>query len=336
VPSHIDTDWAVANDVNVTHLKDKLGTKGLPTGEIELKGTLAYEIAPPGQGLKAMMTALGCSRVHNAMAAAGVMHRALMESICWAAHRETFGAKLVDRPMIQQDILDIQTEWLAGSALAFEAAHAFDLAHKDTANDPAKAGWSRVATALAKFRTAEGAVWCAGRALEIVGGNGYTEDYPVARQYRDAKVLAVWEGPRHIQALELMRMLGAENGGPLFLDRVNAIAQALPKSMQVQRFNLLYLGKTVKKALDDLAANPAQAPQVAEKYLQGMSDTLAYALMCEEAAWELANCNDAEKQHFADRFYDRAALRHLQMKPDASPLQAAFGKWLSGMGFPAP
>jgi acyl-CoA dehydrogenase len=279
-----------------------------------------------------MMTALGCSRVHNAMAAAGVMHRALMEAVCWATHRETFGAKLIERPMIQQDILDIQTEWLAGSALAFESARAFDVAQKD---DTQK-GWSRVATALAKFRTAEGAVWCAGRALEIVGGNGYTEDYPVARQYRDAKVLAVWEGPRHIKALELMRMLTAENGGAIYMDRLNGIAGSLPASMQAQRLNLLYLGKIVKKSLDDLAASPADAPRLAEKYLQGMADTMAYALLCDEAAWEMAHCNDIEKRLFADRFYDHADLRHLQMEPGASPLQATFGRIISGNGIPGP
>jgi acyl-CoA dehydrogenase len=90
VPSHIDDDWAVGNNLDITHLKRKLGTRGLPTVEIDLRGALAYEIVPAGQGLKAMMTALGCSRAHNAMGAAGVMRRAYLEALCWASNRETF------------------------------------------------------------------------------------------------------------------------------------------------------------------------------------------------------------------------------------------------------
>jgi acyl-CoA dehydrogenase len=71
VPSHVDDEWTVPNKIDITHLKDKMGTKGLPTGEVTLDGTVAYELAPAGQGLRMMMTALGCSRVHNAMAAGG-------------------------------------------------------------------------------------------------------------------------------------------------------------------------------------------------------------------------------------------------------------------------
>ncbi|MEP6935767.1 MAG: acyl-CoA dehydrogenase family protein, partial [Nitrospirota bacterium] len=187
VPSHIDDDWAVGNNLDITHLKRKLGTRGLPTVEIDLRGALVYEIVPTGQGLKAMMTALGCSRAHNAMGAAGVMRRAYLEALCWASNRETFSKKLIERPMVQKRILDIAVQWMAGSALAFEAARSFDDAAKDSGKEP----WMRIVTALAKFRTAEQAVWCAQKALELVGGNGYTEDYATARQFRDAMVLPV-------------------------------------------------------------------------------------------------------------------------------------------------
>jgi alkylation response protein AidB-like acyl-CoA dehydrogenase len=292
VPSHIDDDWVVGNNFDITHLKRKLGTRGLPTVEVDLQGALAYEIVPVGQGLKAMMMALGCSRAHNAMGAAGVMRRAYMESLCWAGNRETFGKTLIERPMVQKRILDIAVQWMAGSALAFEAARSFDDASKDSRKEP----WMRIVTALAKFRTAEQAVWCAQKALELVGGNGYTEDYATARQFRDAMVLPVWEGPEQIQALELMRMIaGAEPGDRLFLEKIASARDTLPATMNGEKINLLALAGMLDDSFKKLRAEPQKAELVADEFLHKMSDILTYALLCEEAAWTLANKRDGTK-----------------------------------------
>ena len=302
VPSHIDDDWTVGNHLEITHLKRKLGTRGLPTVEVELQGALAYEIVPAGQGLKAMMTALGCSRAHNAMGAAGVMRRAYLESLCWAANRETFGKKLIDRPMVQKRILDIAVQWMAGSALAFEAARSFDEAAKDSGKEP----WMRIVTALAKFRTAEQAVWCAQKALELVGGNGYTEDYATARQFRDAMVLPVWEGPEQIQALELMRMIaGAEPGDRLFLEKIVAVRDALPATMNGETIKLSALAGTMEDSFTTLRTAPQKAELVADEFLHNMSDVLTYALLCEEAAWTLAHKHDGTKLLVCRAYYAR-------------------------------
>jgi acyl-CoA dehydrogenase len=292
VPSHIDDDWAVGNNLEITHLKRKLGTRGLPTVEVDLQGALAYEIVPAGQGLKAMMTALGCSRTHNAMGAAGVMRRAYLESLCWAGNRETFGKRLIERPMVQKRILEIAVQWVAGSALAFEAARSFDEAAKDSWKEP----WMRIVTALAKFRTAEQAVWCAQKALELVGGNGYTEDYATARQFRDAMVLPVWEGPEQIQALELMRLItGTEPGDRLFLEKIVSVRDSLPDAMSDEKTSLSTLAGTMENSFAALRAEPQKAELVADEFLRIMSDILTYALLCEEAAWTLASKHDVTK-----------------------------------------
>ena len=329
VPSHIDPDWKIANECTVVHLKEKVGTRGLPTGEVKLTGTTAYELAPAGAGLKLMMEALSCSRVHNAMGAAGTMRRALMESLCWASHRSPFGKLLVEQPTVQKRILDIQTEWLAGSALAFEAARSFDAAQSDDTQTP----WARMATALAKYKTAEQAVWCTRKALELVGGNGYTEEYPVARQFRDAQVMTVWEGPEQIQALELMRLLIQENSGQAYLERLSTIHAALPDAMKTESDRLLTLNGEMSAALQRLAQDPAAAPQAGDEYLQRMADVLAYALLCEEAAWEIAHCNDAEKALFAVRFYERTFVHTLRPGLDTPLLQREFARVVSGQGF---
>lgn len=156
VPSHIDDDWQISNDYEVTHLKEKLGTRALATGEIRLDGALAYELVPPPHGMKAMMEVLNCSRVHNAVASAGVIREALMETMCWTTHRTPFGKPLIEQIPTQKRIIAMNTQWMAASALAFEAASSFDQAAKGSEEDNI---WMRMATALAKFRTAEQAEW---------------------------------------------------------------------------------------------------------------------------------------------------------------------------------
>jgi acyl-CoA dehydrogenase len=333
VPSHTDASWSDANEYAITHLKRKLGTKGLPTVEVTLNGTQAYEIAPQGEGLKAMMTALTCSRVHNSMAAAGVMHRAYMEAMCWASHRETFGKKLIERPMVQKRLLELNTEWAAGTALAFAAATGFDASARAAKPDPAQEAWMRLVTALAKFKTAEQAVWCAQKALELTGGNGYTEDYPTARQFRDAMVLPVWEGPEQIQALELMRMIAAPGaaGGKLFTEKMQQVHDSLPAELAQERAALVMLQGMIGRGLIELAKKPQQAELVADEFLHKMADILAYTLLVEDAAWRLAHENDAAGILTARHFNELRFGGRLQSPVFAkSALHAHFNEAASG------
>ena len=264
------------------------------------------------------------------------MRRAYLESLCWAGNRETFGKKLIERPMVQKRILEIAVQWMAGSALAFEAARGFDEAAKDSKKEP----WMRIATALAKFRTAEQAVWCAQKALELVGGNGYTEDYATARQFRDAMVLPVWEGPEQIQALELMRMIaGAEAGDRLFLEKIASVRDTLPAAMNGEKLNLSALADTMEDSFTTLRAEPQKAELVADEFLHNMSDLLTYVLLCEEAAWTLANKNDGTKllvcrayhakvwsgKFSAPSFSPSALLQHFNHIVQAEPIPPAPG-----------
>ncbi len=327
VPSHIDDEWRVPNDYEVTHLKEKVGTRALATGEIQLDGALAYEIAAPPDGLRVMMEALGCSRVHNAMAAAGVMRRAFCEALCWASHRETFGKKLIEQPMVRKRILDLAVQWMAGSAMAFEAARSFDKALGGGEDYT----WSRIVTALAKYKTAEQAMWCAQKALSLVAGNGYTEDYPTARLFRDAMVLSVWEGPEQIQALELMRMIaGKEPGDKIFLERLSGIADEIAAAgFTAEKDNLDLLLETLGKSLEELRARPEHMEFVADEFLHKMADVLAYALLCKEAAWELENSENRTKALVCDYYYRNILNRQITPSFASHPLLGEFDSLIS-------
>jgi len=278
VPSHLEDGRP--NHYRIRKLKDKLGTKGLPTGEIDLLGAEAVEIAPPPEGFKLMMEALAYSRVHNAVGSAGVQRRALREALAWARTRRAFGHVLSDYPMVQDELLRMRVQFEAGALLAFEAALAFD----ETQQNADGRTWLRLATALAKYLTAEYAIAAARAALELIGGNGYTSDYPVARLLRDAQVLTVWEGPANIQALELLRLLAPRyRGWEQYHARMQGILDALPEGFGHLRKALQARFQADREALAVTMRDEKSGQRHARKLLHRMSQSLAFGLLCEAA-----------------------------------------------------
>ncbi|HME57676.1 MAG TPA: acyl-CoA dehydrogenase family protein, partial [Terracidiphilus sp.] len=298
VPSHLEDGRP--NHYRIRKLKDKLGTKGLPTGEIDLLGAEAVEIAPPPEGFKLMMEALEYSRVHNAVGSAGMQRRALREALAWAKTRRAFGHVLSDYPMVQDELLRMRVQFEAGALLAFEAAIAFD----DTQQKAERRTWLRLATALAKYLSAEYAIAATRAALELIGGNGYTSDYPVARLLRDAQVLTVWEGPANIQALELLRLLSPRyRGWEQYHARVQGVVDRLPDGLgdlsEALRSRLQADGDAMAIAMRD----EQSGQRYARKLLHRMSQSLAFALLC-EAAGDAHRRGNGLPAHSSWRFYE--------------------------------
>jgi alkylation response protein AidB-like acyl-CoA dehydrogenase len=298
VPSHLED--GTPNHYRIRKLKDKLGTKGLPTGEIDLLGAEAVEIAPPPEGFKLMMEALEYSRIHNAVGSAGMQRRALREALAWARTRRAFGHVLSDYPMVQDELLRMRVQFEAGALLAFEAAIAFD----ETQQKTERRMWLRLATALAKYLTAEYAIAATRSALELIGGNGYTSDYPIARLLRDAQVLTVWEGPANIQALELLRLLTPRyRGWEQYQARVQGVLDRLPDGLGTLRAVLQSRLQADGDARAIATDNEQSAQRYARKLLHRMSQSLALALLCEAAGDAYARGNSSPA-HSAWRFYE--------------------------------
>jgi alkylation response protein AidB-like acyl-CoA dehydrogenase len=298
VPSHLENGRP--NHYRIRKLKDKLGTKGLPTGEIDLLGAEAIEIAEPPDGLKLMMEALEYSRVHNAVGSAGTQRRALREALAWARTRRAFGHAISDYPMVQDELLRMRVQFEAGALLAFEAALAFD----ETQQYADRRTWLRLTTALAKYLTAEYAIAATRAALELIGGNGYTSDYPVARLLRDAQVLTVWEGPANIQALELVRLLAPRYPGwEQYHTRVQGVLNKLPDGLGNLRKALQARFQGDREALAVTMRDEKSAQRFARKLLHRLSQSLAFVLLCETAREAHRQGNSLPAQS-AWRFYE--------------------------------
>jgi len=286
------------NSYRIRRLKDKLGTIGLATGEIELDGALVEQITPPPDGFKQMMEALEFSRIANAAASTGIMRRVLTEASLYAGYRTAFGRPLDEHPMVAETLATMLAELEGGLELTFEAVRSLD----DTIfyGRPEQNGWQRLMTALAKYRTGEDAVRNASRAIEILGGNGYVEEYVTARMFREAQVLPVWEGPANIQALEVLRMVGPRHRVDReFLARVRSVAE----NAQVAGVYLAStppgaseasLGRLLSEQADELAGalgwlaeHPAKAPRHARRIMDWMANLAEVTLLLEKALREL-------------------------------------------------
>lgn len=194
------------NNLHIKRLKNKLGTRELPTAEIDLNGALAYNIGPVKDGFKNLMNyILNTSRTMNAAAACGVMHRALLEARNYAGQRTVFGKKMIEYPMVQESLAKMESILSLSRGVYFRLVSELDRnPQKDFGG--AEAFWQRFLINLCKYRTAVGATECCHEAILLLGGNGTIETFSILpRLYRDSMILETWEGTHHTLALQIAR-----------------------------------------------------------------------------------------------------------------------------------
>jgi alkylation response protein AidB-like acyl-CoA dehydrogenase len=195
------------NSYRILRLKEKLGTRDMPSGEIRLDGALAYLVGDPGRGFVQMADMINMSRLSNGMRAAGMMRRALTESLFIARNRIAFGRRLIDLPLMQRQLLKIMLPAEAARSVLFFTSN--ELAKADQGDDDARRR-VRLLTPLLKFRACRDARRVTGDAMEVRGGCGYVEEWSDARRLRDAHLGSIWEGTSNIVALDALRAIRKE------------------------------------------------------------------------------------------------------------------------------
>jgi acyl-CoA dehydrogenase len=198
-----------SNGILVNRLKDKLGTRKLPTAELLLDGARATPVAGLSGGVRAIAPMLTVTRTWNAVAAVAGMERALQLARDYARRREAFGARLAAKPLHADTLAAIAAEKDGAFVLAFRAAHLLGRAEAGEASEAERLAL-RAVTPLAKLTTGKQAVAVASEALEAFGGAGYIEDTGLPRLVRDAQVLPIWEGTTNVLALDALRALAVE------------------------------------------------------------------------------------------------------------------------------
>lgn len=290
------------NYLQVNRLKDKLGTRKVPTAELELSGTLATPVAGLFNGVRSISSMLNLTRTWNAVISTSIMRRALALCQDYARRRVAFGAPLCEKPLHQDTLAAMAAEFEAAFLLAFRVVELLGrVEHKVASKEEVQL--FRMLTSIAKLTTGKQAVALCSEALEACGGAGYIEDTGLPMLLRDAQVLPIWEGTTNVLALDVLR---AENGLEGF---ALLRSEALRQLGRVSDVELRPCVEAVQKALEHLyswLSRHASAPQVIEAEARRLSlslgRTLALALLAAHAQWCLEAGHGRRAASAARRF----------------------------------
>jgi alkylation response protein AidB-like acyl-CoA dehydrogenase len=213
VPAEVD---GVRNRYRIERLKDKMGVASMPTGEVVYEGAFAYRVGEPGDGVRVAAELFNISRIYNAVASVGGAKRALREAVAATRDRVAFGAPVIRQPLAMQDLARLTVELEANMALVLESVRFLDGLDAGEAEDHDRR-MLRVLTPIAKLITGKFAVRAASEAMELLGGNGYIEDFDTPRLLRDAQVLPIWEGTTNVLTLDTVRSMAREGTLQAFL-----------------------------------------------------------------------------------------------------------------------
>jgi len=289
--------------ITVLRLKDKLGTRHLPTAELLLDGTPAVPVAGLSDGVRNMTTMLNLTRTWNAVCAAATLRRGLALARDFARRRVAFGASLAEKPLHLETLADLAAEQQASFLLTF---FAIELLGRQEAGELDARGESllRLVQPITKLTTARQTVAGASEVLEAFGGAGYVEDTGLPELLRDGQVLSIWEGTTNVLALEAYRAALRADALPPALEEIRRRAEA------ANHASLREAAGVALRAADHLESwwseaatrGPWLHEAAARHFALTIGRSLALALLVEHADWALVHARDARSAEAARRF----------------------------------
>lgn len=297
---------------HVRRFKRKSATRAVPTGEVEMIGSLAYLVGEAELGIYYTLENLTVSRLANAVGAMGLARKSHLEAQFRVQARSAFGKPIFEHPLVRYDLTDLAVRTAGGLALVFYAIHAFNQAWKELPPYSSSYHYARFLSHLAKNRTAEHASVATQLAMEVFGGLGFMEDFAVSRLHREALVTAIWEGASNIQALDMLEAMQKKSAHEPFLDEmVSMLTKAGTPSARLALEKL-------QGCLQNLSSSsPADAQWLAKDALRTMADCAQVALLLKLA--ESAGERYAKlAELYAERFlkgvsYPAWAMRDVQV-----------------------
>jgi len=278
------------NGIQINRLKDKLGTRMVPTAELTLDGALAIPVTGDRDGIKNITPMLAITRTWNAVCAAAAMRRGVALARDYSKKRVAFGATLNEKPLHVDTLAGLEAEAQGAFMLSFRAVELLGREEAKTITE-VEAALARLLVPLAKLTTGKQAVHVTSETLEAFGGAGYVEDTGLPRLLRDAQVLPIWEGTTNVLSLDVLRALSRDKTG----------APLGPIVHEVQRLTERATDSGTKEAAETARNAVAHANAwLAETFAKGLPEvergarrfaltlgrSLEVALLVDEAAWQ--------------------------------------------------
>jgi putative acyl-CoA dehydrogenase len=290
--------------IRIERLKDKLGTRALPTAQLTLEGTPAQLVGGAGDGIRKIATLFNVTRVYNAVAAVAGMRRAIALASDYARRRRAFGKPLIDHPLHVETLADMHLELRAAFLLAFRVV---ELLGKDECGDAteSESRLLRFLIPVAKLYTAKQAMAVASETLEACGGAGYLEDTGMPRLLRDAQVLSIWEGTTNILSLDALRAMERND---VFAEWTSDVKRRL-SGLKVAA--LSSCSEQALSAVQRVEQYAARAGSAGREFQQAGARGFAFAVARIEAAALLVEHASAQADHIAVTSAKRWCAREL-------------------------
>ncbi len=253
-------------------LKDKLGTRSLPSSEVEFRGIEGRLIGEEGRGVPAIIRMVNHTRLDCLLGSTTGLRRGTVEAVHHARHRSAFGALLVDQPAMRNVLADLAIESEAATVSAMRVARSYD--------EHDAGAFRRFATAVMKYWVSKRAAAHAAEALECLGGNGFVEESGLPGLYRDAPLNSIWEGSGNVAALDVLRAIVKEPEGlPAFIDECELAAGADRRlddhmARTRARVNAIFEGAEGASAEQRLYESQFEARRLVEELAVGLQASL--------------------------------------------------------------
>jgi alkylation response protein AidB-like acyl-CoA dehydrogenase len=306
-PRKPDGRW---RNIVIDRLKDKLGTRELPTAEIHLNGTPAELVGEAKHGVRQIAPVLNITRTWNAVGALATMRRCIALARDYANRRVAFGKPLAEQPLFQDTLAGMQAEFEAAFHLTFFVTELLGRAQSGQA-DEAQQNLLRLLTPLAKLWTGKLAVAIASETCECIGGVGYLEDSGIPQLLRDAQVWPIWEGASNVQALDFLRAFRAAGGlQPLLSAQRTILSQVQSPELETCARAAREAASRITEWLQKASTGERERLEAGGRELAfGLARMLALSLLARHAEWALRAENDPRPAAAARRFADHGLLR---------------------------
>src|SRR5512134_837252 len=288
------------NHILVNRLKDKLGTRKVPTAELILDGTPAELVAGTGDGVRNIAPMLNVTRTWNAVAACALARRGLALARDYAGKRVAFGAPLAEKPLHVDTLAGLEAEFQGAFHLAFLVV---ELMGRDEAGKASaeQTGLLRLLTPIAKLMTGRQVMHIVSEVIELFGGAGYVEDTGLPLLLRDAQVLPIWEGTTNVLSLETLRALEAVGGLAVLKREIGILLRG------VREPGLVRISAQVERAVEQAeawlaGANGDALEAGARRFAMTLGRAVELALLAHHAQWSLEEEKERHTLAAARRF----------------------------------
>lgn len=291
------------NGITINRLKDKLGTRKVPTAELELAGACAEPVKGLSDGVKQIAPMLNVTRTWNSMTACALMRRGLALARDYAGRRVVFGARLSEQPLHADTLAGLQAEFEGAMQLTFFTVQLLGQAEAGAAGE-ARTRLLRLLTPVAKLTTGRQVVAVLSEIIESFGGAGYVEDTGLPLLLRDAQVLPIWEGTTNVLALDVLRSLREIGGLGVLRQELADIRRDISDAGLTRIFvraeqSIAHAERWLKEAA---AAGDAHVQAGARRFSMTLGRTLAVALLARHAQWALQHGRSRRSLAAACRF----------------------------------